>query len=80
MGTVRIERCPECGLMVGEGRMYEHQQERHASNDEIISAYRQAVEINAGSRGRSVITEAKLAIQGATEALHKAIEAHKDQN
>lgn len=25
MGTVRVEHCPDCGVMVGEGRLYEHQ-------------------------------------------------------
>ncbi len=29
MGTVRIERCPDCGVMVGEGTLYEHQQRTH---------------------------------------------------
>lgn len=25
MGTVRVERCPDCLAMVGEGHLYEHQ-------------------------------------------------------
>jgi hypothetical protein len=29
MSTVRIERCPECDAMVGEGMLYEHQQRHH---------------------------------------------------
>jgi hypothetical protein len=26
MGTVRIERCPDCNAMIGEGMLYAHQQ------------------------------------------------------
>lgn len=29
MGTVRVEHCPDCGQMVGEGTLYEHQQRVH---------------------------------------------------
>lgn len=26
MGTVRVERCPDCNAMIGEGTLYVHQQ------------------------------------------------------
>jgi hypothetical protein len=29
MGTVRIDRCPDCGVMVGEGLLYEHRMRTH---------------------------------------------------
>ena len=29
MSTVRVERCPECQAMIGEGTLYEHQQRAH---------------------------------------------------
>lgn len=29
MGTVRVEHCPVCGVMVGAGTLYEHQQREH---------------------------------------------------
>jgi hypothetical protein len=31
MGTVRVERCPECRVLLGEGTLYEHQQRVHAN-------------------------------------------------
>ena len=29
MSTVRVERCPECQKLIGEGMIYEHQQREH---------------------------------------------------
>lgn len=31
MSTVRIEHCPECGAMVGEGTLYDHVYREHRS-------------------------------------------------
>ena len=31
MGTVRVERCRDCGAMVGEGRLYEHKAQCQAT-------------------------------------------------
>jgi len=31
MSTVRVETCPACGALVGEGFLYEHQQ-RHCND------------------------------------------------
>ncbi len=29
MSTVRVERCPECRAVIGEGMLYQHQQKHH---------------------------------------------------
>ncbi len=45
MGTVRVERCPDCGARVGDGTLYEHKQREHRKGqamtlDQITSRLR----------------------------------------
>jgi hypothetical protein len=39
MGTVRVERCPECQALIGEGMLYEHQQRHCTAKPAAIARY-----------------------------------------